>query len=192
MFVVDQLSLLGLNQREIKVFTLLATFGPLTVTKTAGRTGLPRTTVDAIVRRLEVSGLTSRIQVGKHWEWRVNLEEVTKKLSLLTTKLSPLSPSEQTVPSRTVVSPETLISFGGNQASLVIFFGKPALGQAGVFTSLFPQVTRIYVPLLGDCELLQVTTKGLYYRLAEREEIFQVEDEMVKMVILNLLKTWTL
>lgn len=87
-FVIDQLGLLGLNAREIRTFTTLATFGQMKVTIIARRANLPRTTVDAIVRRLEAQGVTESILVNRHTEWRVDLERVGVLLNLLKQKMS--------------------------------------------------------------------------------------------------------
>lgn len=86
-FVVDQLSLLGLNENEVRVFTALATFGQMNITTIAGRSGLPRTTVDAIVRRLVDQGVVSREKVVKHWEYAVGTSELAEKLDALEKKL---------------------------------------------------------------------------------------------------------
>lgn len=87
-FVIDQLGLLGLNAREIRTFTTLATFGQMKVTVIARRANLPRTTVDAIVRRLEEQGVIESTFVKKHTEWRVDLEKVGILLNILRSKMA--------------------------------------------------------------------------------------------------------
>lgn len=87
-FVVDQLSLLGLNAREIRTFTTIATFGQMKVTVIARRANLSRTTVDAIVRRLERQGIVEPVSVSKHTEWRTDLERVGILLNLLKHKIT--------------------------------------------------------------------------------------------------------
>jgi len=88
-FLVDQLRLLGLNDKETRVFTALATFGRMNMTKLAARSGLARTTVDAIVRRLCTQGLFVREKVRGHYEYRVVLPELVGRLDVLRTKLQP-------------------------------------------------------------------------------------------------------
>lgn len=92
-FVVDQFKFLGLNNREIRVFTAIGTFGKMNMTKIASRAQLPRTTVDAIVRRLFKQGLLSKEKVDGHFEYFVQPSEVADKLDLLEQKLRPKSPS---------------------------------------------------------------------------------------------------
>jgi DNA-binding Lrp family transcriptional regulator len=87
-FVIDQLGLLGLNAREIRTFTTLATFGQMKVTIIARRANLPRTTVDAIVRRLEGQGVIESVLVKRHVEWRVDLEKVGILLNILRGKIA--------------------------------------------------------------------------------------------------------
>ena len=86
-FLVDKLQFLGLNEREIKVFTTLSTFGRMKMTKIASRSGLPRTTVDAIVRRLCEQGLVVQETVGKHFEYSVELNHVADTLDWLEKRL---------------------------------------------------------------------------------------------------------
>ncbi len=88
-FVIDQLTLLGLNGREVRVFTALATFGQMNMTMLAARAGLPRTTVDAIVRRLLTQGLLVSKKVIGHTEYYVELSDVSHKLDSLIKKISP-------------------------------------------------------------------------------------------------------
>lgn len=87
-FIVDQLTLLGLNAREIRTFTTIATFGQMKTTMVARRANLSRTTVDAIVRRLEKQGIVESVVVTKHTEWRVDLERVSMLLNLLEIKIT--------------------------------------------------------------------------------------------------------
>jgi len=88
-FIVDKFTLLGLNEREIKVFTALATFGRMNMTKIASRSQLPRTTVDAIVRRLLKQGLISEEKVRGHLEYVMNPEDVANKLDWVEKRLRP-------------------------------------------------------------------------------------------------------
>jgi len=69
---VENLATLGLRKREIKVLTTLHVFGRLNVTKLAERSKLPRTTVDAILRRLQEKGYVRRVAIGGHAEWKGN------------------------------------------------------------------------------------------------------------------------
>ncbi|HCC04695.1 TPA: hypothetical protein DEP58_00120 [Patescibacteria group bacterium] len=94
-FVVDQFKFLGLNNREIRVFTSIGTFGQMNMTKIASRSQLPRTTVDAIVRRLFKQGLISKEKVNGHFEYFVQPSEVADKLDLLEQKLRPKKPTEK-------------------------------------------------------------------------------------------------
>ncbi len=88
-FIVDKFKLLGLNPREIKVFTALATFGRMNMTKIASRSQLPRTTVDAIVRRLVKQGLVTEEKVRGHLEYVMNPEDVANKLDWVEKRLRP-------------------------------------------------------------------------------------------------------
>ena len=94
-FVVDQFKFLGLNNREIRVFTSIGTFGHMNMTKIASRSQLPRTTVDAIVRRLFKQGLISKEKINGHFEYFVHPSEVADKLDLLEQKLRPKKPTER-------------------------------------------------------------------------------------------------
>ena len=88
-FVVDQFKFLGLNDREIRVFTAIGTFGKMNMTKIASRSQVPRTTVDAIVRRLLKQGLISKDKVDGHFEYFVQPTLVADKLDLLEQRLRP-------------------------------------------------------------------------------------------------------
>jgi predicted transcriptional regulator len=88
-FVVDQFKLLGLSHKETRVFIALATFGKMNMMTVAERASLPRTTVDAIVRRLVVQGIVNREKVGGHYEYSVDLTEVADKLHWLERRLRP-------------------------------------------------------------------------------------------------------
>ncbi len=79
-FVIDKLQFLGLNEREVKVFTALATFGRMNMTKAATRANVPRTTVDAVMRRLVKQGLVFKERVNGHYEYFVNTDEVANTL----------------------------------------------------------------------------------------------------------------
>lgn len=97
-FVIEQLSLLGLNGKEVRVFTTLSTFGRMNMTLLAQRAGLSRTTVDAIVRRLLKQGLIMQEKVAGHFEYKVELLEVSKQLQSLNRKLTvPNSTDEKIV-----------------------------------------------------------------------------------------------
>lgn len=87
--IVDRLKFLGLNDREVRVFTALATFGRMNMTKTASRSGLPRTTVDAIVRRLVSQGLVSKEKVRGHYEYFINSDEVANTLDWIEKRFRP-------------------------------------------------------------------------------------------------------
>jgi len=84
---MDKLSFLGLNEREIRVFTALSTFGRMKMTKIAARAGVPRTTVDAIVRRLIEQGLVKKEKVRNHFEYAVVLNEVADTLDWIEKRL---------------------------------------------------------------------------------------------------------
>lgn len=86
-FVVDQLAFLGLNEREVRVFTTLCTFGRSNMTTLAARAGLPRTTVDAIVRRMVRQGIVHQIRVKGHVEYEVIVDEISDSLDSLKRKL---------------------------------------------------------------------------------------------------------
>ncbi len=86
-FVIDQLKFLGLDKREIQVFTAISTFGRMNMTKIASRSGLPRTTVYDVVRRLLEQGLISKEKIKNHYEYSANLEEVADKLDWLEKRL---------------------------------------------------------------------------------------------------------
>lgn len=88
-FLVDRLKFLGLNGREIRVFTMLSTFGRMNMTKTASRAGLPRTTVDAVIRRLVEQGLIVRERVDNHFEYSVQLNSVADTLGWIEDRLRP-------------------------------------------------------------------------------------------------------
>lgn len=88
-FLTDQLQLFGLNDREVRVFTALATFGRMNMTAIASRSGLPRTTVDYIVRSLLKQKLVLREKVGGHYEYVVPLVDVAANLDSLEKKLVP-------------------------------------------------------------------------------------------------------
>lgn len=78
--VIEKLRFLGLNDREIRVFTTLSAFGRMNMTKIASRSQLPRTTVDAIVRRLVAQGLVQCEQVRGHQEYLVDTNSVADTL----------------------------------------------------------------------------------------------------------------
>jgi predicted DNA-binding transcriptional regulator len=90
-FLVDQLKFIGLNDREVRVFTALSTFGRMNMTKISSRAGLSRTTVDAIVRRLVGQGFITCERVGGHFEYSVQLDEVAQKLEWLLQRLRPVA-----------------------------------------------------------------------------------------------------
>lgn len=94
-FVTEQLALLGLNEREVRVFTALATFGRMNMSKIAGRAGLPRTTVDYIVRGMVDQGLVTREMVGGRQEYAVVLTDVADRLDTLEQRLRPQDGAEQ-------------------------------------------------------------------------------------------------
>ncbi|MBP9750159.1 MAG: MarR family transcriptional regulator [Candidatus Pacebacteria bacterium] len=86
-FLVDQFRFLGLNDKEVRVFTVLATFGRMNMTKISSRAGLSRTTVDAIVRRLVEQKLVEKERVGGHQEYSVKLVDVADNLVRLEKRL---------------------------------------------------------------------------------------------------------
>ncbi len=86
-FVTDQLKLLGFNDREVRVFTTLIAFGRMKMTTIASRSGVARTSVDAIVRRLEKQGIVTREKVGGHWEYSVHASDVAVSLTNLVHKI---------------------------------------------------------------------------------------------------------
>lgn len=88
-FLIEKLDFLGLNSREVRVFTALATFGRMNMTKVASRSGLSRTTVDAIVRRLLKQGVISKERVRGHYEYFVNTEEVANTLDWIEKRFRP-------------------------------------------------------------------------------------------------------
>jgi DNA-binding Lrp family transcriptional regulator len=92
-FLIDQLKVLGLNNREVKVFTALSTFDRANMSKLAARAGLPRTTVDAIVRRLIDQGIISREKVAGHFEYAVQHAELADRLDWIEQRLRPQPPS---------------------------------------------------------------------------------------------------
>lgn len=94
-FIVDKFKLLGLNEREIRVFTALGTFGRMNMTKIASRSGLPRTTVDAIVRRLLKQGLISKEKVRGHVEYIMSPDDVADKLDWVEQRLRPKKELEE-------------------------------------------------------------------------------------------------
>jgi sugar-specific transcriptional regulator TrmB len=88
-FVIDQLKLLDLNDREIKVFVSLVTFGQMNMSDLSRKANLSRSTVQAVVERLSEQGIVEARQVKKHKEYMVNVRQITRKLSDLTLNLSP-------------------------------------------------------------------------------------------------------
>ena len=88
-FLVDRLRFLGLNEREVRVFTALSTFGRMNMTKVAARAGVARTTVDAIIRRLVEQGLVTQSRVENHYEYSVELEKVADTLDWIEQRLRP-------------------------------------------------------------------------------------------------------
>lgn len=88
-FLVDQLRFLGLSDKEVRVFTALSTFGRMTVSKTAKRAGLPRTTVDYILKGLTEQGVVLKERVGGHVEYSVQLEAVADTLDSIEKRLRP-------------------------------------------------------------------------------------------------------
>jgi DNA-binding MarR family transcriptional regulator len=88
-FVINQLKLLDLNDREIKVFVSLITFGQMNMSDLSRKANLSRSTVQAVVGRLSEQGIVEARQVRKHKEYLVNTRQVTRKLSDLTLNLSP-------------------------------------------------------------------------------------------------------
>lgn len=93
-FLFDRLKFLGLNGREIRVFTVLSTFGRMNMTKTASRAGLPRTTVDAIIRRLIEQGLIVQERIDNHFEYSVQLDAVANTLEWIEDRLRPVDTKE--------------------------------------------------------------------------------------------------
>lgn len=88
-FLVNQFKFLGLNDKEVRVFTALSTFGRMNMTKLSSRARLSRTTVDAIVRRLVAQGLVTQERVLGHYEYAVKLDEVADKLGWIEQRLRP-------------------------------------------------------------------------------------------------------
>ncbi len=88
-FIVDQLKFLGLNNKEVQVFTAISTFGRMNMTQIASRSSLARTTVDAVVRRLLKQGLISKEKVQGHYEYSVILDDVADKLDWIEKRLRP-------------------------------------------------------------------------------------------------------
>lgn len=88
-FLVDQLRFLGLSDKEVRVFTALSTFGRMNVSKTAKRAGLPRTTVDYILKGLSEQGVVLQERVGGHFEYSVQLEKVADTLDSIERRLRP-------------------------------------------------------------------------------------------------------
>ncbi len=86
-FVIDQLKFLGLDKKEIQVFTAISTFGRMNMTKISSRSGLPRTTVYDVVRRLLEQGLISKEKIKSHYEYSANLNEIADKLDWLEKRL---------------------------------------------------------------------------------------------------------
>jgi sugar-specific transcriptional regulator TrmB len=86
-FVTEQLQLLGLNEREVKVFTTLAALGKMSMTTLASRAGLPRTTVDYIVRGLIDQGIVTREPAGKRFVYTVAVDDIADRLDDLEQKL---------------------------------------------------------------------------------------------------------
>lgn len=101
-FLVDQLRFLGLSNKEVRVFTALSTFGRMNVSKTAKRAGLPRTTVDYILKGLTEQGVVLKERVGGHFEYSVQLEKVADTLDSIEKRLRPgCAPEERRVESET-------------------------------------------------------------------------------------------
>lgn len=99
-FLVDQLRFLGLSDREVRVFTALSTFGRMNVSKVAKRAGLPRTTVDYILKGLTEQGIVLKERVGGHFEYSVQLEKVADTLDSIEKRLRPgCAPDQQQVDS---------------------------------------------------------------------------------------------
>lgn len=133
-FVIDQLKLLGLNEREIKIFTTLVAFGQMGMSNIARKANLPRTTVDAAVKRLVEQGLIEVFHVKRHKEYAVDLTKVTKKLTELNLNLDPkhaLASSE--------VTRET------SHDAIEILVGLPALYAVYEELSDVAKTERIYV-----------------------------------------------
>lgn len=88
-FVVDQFKFLGLNDREVRVFTAISAFGRMNMTKIASRSQLPRTTVDAIVRRLIKQGLISKEKEKGHFVYFLIPNEVADTLDKIEKRFRP-------------------------------------------------------------------------------------------------------
>lgn len=97
-FVIDQFKFLGLNDNEVRVFTALATFGRMNMTKISSRSNLSRTTVDAIVRRLVEQGLVQQNRVGGHQEYVVDIAAVADNLRALEKRLRTIPSEGECVP----------------------------------------------------------------------------------------------
>ncbi len=77
---IQNLELIGMKPREIRVLTTLHIFGALSVTKLAGRAKLPRTTTEAILRRLNERGYVRRVLHGKRHLWKAtHVQKVKSK-----------------------------------------------------------------------------------------------------------------
>lgn len=96
-FLTDNLRFLGLNEKEVKVFTTLSVFGRLNMTNISSRSSLSRTTVDAIVRRLINQGLVTQERVQGHFEYRVLLDVVADKLAWIEQRLRADKNSEEKI-----------------------------------------------------------------------------------------------
>ncbi|MBP9760370.1 MAG: helix-turn-helix domain-containing protein [Candidatus Pacebacteria bacterium] len=137
--ITDQLTFLGLKDREIRVFTALSTFGRMNMTKISSRAGLSRTTVDAIVRRLMGQGLVAQEKVSGHFEYAVKLHEVADRLDWIEKRLRPATgdvsdtsvsqPCDSYHPSSNLDTPHSTLSCGEKYAEIGVQGGGVTAGQ---------------------------------------------------------------
>ena len=82
-------NLLGLTKQELAVLNVLEVEKSVLVTKAAEVSGLPRTTVGFLLKKLKQRGLVEQIKVEQHKEWRIRSpEEISKKLQQICFKFN--------------------------------------------------------------------------------------------------------
>ncbi len=151
-FIVDQFKLLGFNDNEVRVFTTLATFGRMNMTKIASRSNLSRTTVDAIIRRLVLQELVKQERVGGHQEYFVDLSAVADNLRALGDRLRTLPKGDECT-----VETEAQQIHDSNTVSVATRSSE----AAGIFCgheSMHPMIERAFLTHAGERAVMLVSS----------------------------------
>jgi sugar-specific transcriptional regulator TrmB len=84
---VDQLEFLGLSSKEARLFATLSTFGQSTLAQVAKKSGVPRSTSEYTLKKLVEQGVVRKVEVGKHYEYVVDMDAVADRLDRIEQRL---------------------------------------------------------------------------------------------------------